>query len=270
MPRITLKDELEKLYRRCNTRIYVHPDPIEFLYEYEDLRDREIVGMIASSLAYGRVVQILKSVRTVLEALGPSPYLFLVSADHETIRKPLEDFVHRFARGGHVAALLWGIKQAIVRYGSLYNCFASGMSSADENLFPAMCAFAAEITGKANGPGHLVACPEKGSACKRLNLYLRWMVRKDRVDPGGWDEISPGRLIIPLDTHMHRIGLALKLTNRKQADLRTALELTSGFKAISPDDPLKYDFALTRLGIRSGLGLHPADGFPLLTNDLRG
>ena len=270
MPRTTIKDGLEDLYRQYNNRGYVHPDPIEFLYRYEDIRDREIVGLIASSMAYGRVAQILKSVNFVLDAVGPSPYRFLKSATYGSIREPLKGFVHRFARGNHIAALLWGIKHVIVRYGSLYECFVSGMSSIDENLFSAMCSFANRITGQGNGPGHLVACPEKGSACKRLNLYLRWMVRKDCVDPGGWDEIPSRKLIIPLDTHMHRISLALNLTTRKQADMRTALDITSGFKAISPDDPLKYDFALTRLGIRNDLDLRRLEVIPPLSKSRQG
>ncbi|MBW2545477.1 MAG: TIGR02757 family protein, partial [Deltaproteobacteria bacterium] len=95
-----------------------------------------------------------------------------------------------------------------------------------------------------------VPLPAKGSACKRLNLFLRWMVRRDDVDPGGWDDIPPSKLVIPLDTHMHRICLAFGFTKRKQADMKTALEITDSFRAIVPDDPVRYDFALTRLGIR--------------------
>ncbi|MCD6487215.1 MAG: TIGR02757 family protein, partial [Syntrophobacterales bacterium] len=96
----------------------------------------------------------------------------------------------------------------------------------------------------------LLPSPAKGSACKRLNLFLRWMVRHDDVDPGGWDDISSSKLIIPLDTHMHRICLALGITKRKQADMKTALEITRSFQVMAPHDPVRYDFALTRLGIR--------------------
>jgi uncharacterized protein (TIGR02757 family) len=89
-----------------------------------------------------------------------------------------------------------------------------------------------------------------------MNLFLRWMVRRDRVDPGGWDGIPCSNLIIPLDTHMHRISLALNLTKRKQANMNTALAITSCFKKIVPEDPVKYDFALTRLGIRGDLDIN--------------
>ncbi len=100
--------------------------------------------------------------------------------------------------------------------------------------------------------GHLVPSPEKGSACKRLLLYLKWMIRKDDVDPGGWN-LDPSKLVVPLDTHMYYITSKLGFTNRKSADLKTALEVTDVFKKISPNDPTKYDFALTRLGIKNEL-----------------
>jgi uncharacterized protein (TIGR02757 family) len=95
-----------------------------------------------------------------------------------------------------------------------------------------------------------VPSPVGGSACKRLNLFLRWMVRQDGVDPGGWDNVPQSKLIVPVDTHMHRICLRLGLTTRKQANMATALEITEGFRALAPDDPVRYDFSLTRLGIR--------------------
>ena len=101
----------------------------------------------------------------------------------------------------------------------------------------------------------LLPCPEKGSACKRFHLFLRWMVRNDAVDPGGWDGISASKLIVPLDVHMHRICMRLGLTSRAQADLKTALEVTGRFRAIVPEDPVRYDFALTRIGIRNDIDL---------------
>ena len=99
----------------------------------------------------------------------------------------------------------------------------------------------------------MLSSPEDGSACKRLFLYLKWMVRRDDVDPGGWTAFSPKDLIMPTDTHIHNITRQLGLTGRKQADLKTALEITRGFSAFSPEDPTRYDFALTRFGIRGAL-----------------
>ena len=116
-----------------------------------------------------------------------------------------------------------------------------------------MTFFAKKLTAGKNKPGHLVALPEKGSACKRMNLFLRWMVRNDNVDPGGWADVPLSKPIVPLDTHMHKIGLKLGFTSKKQANMDTALEITNVFKKFVPDDPVKYDFSLTRFGIREGM-----------------
>ena len=99
----------------------------------------------------------------------------------------------------------------------------------------------------------LLPLPDRGSACKRLNLFMRWMVRQDAVDPGGWSGVPLSKLIIPLDTHMHRISRAMGLTSRRQADMGTAMEVTRAFQKFAPDDPLRYDFVLTRLGIRKDM-----------------
>lgn len=249
--------ELEAVYESFNKREFVHPDPLEFLYEYPDPKDREIVGLVASSLAYGKVVSILKSVSRVLEFMGPSPGSFLEYSSNESIKKDCAGFVHRFAKDGHLYAMLAGAKGCVEKYGSLYECFLSGHGKNDENTLPALSRFTDEIMKHAKGnPGHLLPSPKRGSACKRLYLFLRWMVRKDAVDPGGWDEISPSKLIVPVDVHMHRISLKLGFTARKNADMRTALEITEGFRNIVPEDPVRYDFALTRFGIRDDFGIN--------------
>jgi len=245
-----LKVKFERFYEKYNRRRYVHPDPLEFLYRYPQVRDREIVGMIAASLAYGRVAQILKSVSRVLDAMEDAPYLFVKNSSDVSLKHLFKDFRHRFADGSRMSALIGGMRGVIDRHGSLNACFMNGVSDLDETVFSGMRFFTKELLSDGADPGHLVALPEKGSACKRMNLFLRWMVRSDRVDPGGWEGISPGMLVIPLDTHMHKIGRRLGLSNRKQADMKTALELTSGFKAFSPEDPTRYDFVLTRIGIR--------------------
>ncbi|MEW6614971.1 MAG: TIGR02757 family protein [Thermodesulfobacteriota bacterium] len=246
------KNVLDDLYARYNRREFVHPDPLEFLYHYEDIRDREIVGLVASALAYGRVQQILKSVSFVLQRMQPSPSLFLSHASREALLLDFAGFKHRFTTREDIVSMLLGIKGIIERYGSLQACFVAGINDCDSTILPAISAFAKELNTEQNGsPNSLLPSPTKGSACKRLNLFLRWMVRKDEVDPGGWDTVKASKLIVPLDTHMHRICLSLKITGRKQADIRTATEITAAFRTISPDDPVRYDFALTRLGIRN-------------------
>ncbi len=259
-----------RIYRDLNRRQYVHPDPLEFLYNYQDPADREVVAMVASSLAFGKVGQILKAVQAVLDELGPSPANFLktivaqpncesLKNDHfKKFKKflKLKKFKYRFVKGENILAMLMGLGRVITRHGSLQGCFAAHCvdDDKDQTVLPAAKAFITELnTAADNGCGYLLASPTAGSACKRLMLMLRWLVRKDRVDPGGWNCISPAKLIIPLDTHMHRLGLALGMTRRKTADMKTALEITACFRQILPDDPVKYDFALTRLGIRDDM-----------------
>ena len=248
-----MKPMLDRLYSQYNKREYVHPDPLEFLYAYTKIEDREIVALIASSLAYGTVAQILKSVSSILQIINPSPYLFVKHSTDREIRQAFKSFRHRFAGGDHMSALLMGIKQVISRFGSLNECFSQGLSPEHDHVVPAMSFFTRQLIDGNIEPGHLVARPEKGSACKRMNLFLRWMVRQDEVDPGGWVDVPPSKLIIPLDTHMYRISLGLGFTIKRQANMNTALEITSCFMQFAPDDPVRYDFVMTRLGIRDDM-----------------
>jgi len=251
-----LEEILEHLYGKYNRREFVHPDPLEFLYDYNDLHDREIAGLLASSLAYGRVSQINKSISIVLERMKPSPFGFLEVASMESLLRTFPSFKHRFTTGDEIAAMLFGMKSVIMKYGSLHACFKAGFINNGESILPAITEFVEELSSGFNRRSNsLLPLPAKGSACKRINLFLRWMVRRDDVDPGGWDDVPTSRLIVPLDTHMHRICLTLGLTKRKHADMKTALEITDSFGAIVPDDPVRYDFALTRLGIRKDADL---------------
>jgi len=245
-----------ELYAKFNRKRYVDPDPLMFLYNYDNPDDRQVVGMIASSLAYGRVSQILKSVSLVLDRLGPAPADFLNSTSLQRLRREFADFKHRFTTGKELAAMLFAVNGAIRRYGSLQECFLARMNNDEQTVADAVGRFIANLTLDTNNHcGSLLPQAAGRSACKRLNLFLRWMVRSDAVDPGGWNGISPDKLIVPLDTHMHKIGLLLGFTRRKNVDMRTALEITSGFRAIEPADPVKFDFALTRLGIRDDTDL---------------
>lgn len=249
-----LKLKFDHLYSTYNRREWVHPDPLEFLYTYAEWKDREVAALIASCLAYGRVAQILKSVASVLDRIGPTPSRFLAKASPQAIERTFKGFKHRFTTDEELISLLKGIKRINSKYGSLYGCFRRGFRDDQENAIPALTFFVDELRAPANGKGNsLLPFPCKGSACKRLNLFLRWMVREDQVDPGGWKVVRTSKLVVPLDTHMHRMCMLLKLTRRKQADLRTALELTHVFRQMRPEDPVRYDFALTRLGIRRDL-----------------
>ncbi len=252
---LATRAELERLYDAFNDRSLVHPDPLEVLYDYPDPADREIVALVAACLSYGGVKQILRSVREALERIGP-PARFVRNGRPADFEAAFDGFVHRVARGHHVAALLAGIRDIVTRHDSLLNGFLSGLRDEHATILPALQHFVSSLNREAQGRcEHLLADPSRGSACKRLHLFLRWLVRKDAVDPGDWSHVGPQRLVMPVDTHVHRVCSELGLTQRKQANLRTALEITEGFRRFAPDDPVKYDFALTRIGMRGDASL---------------
>ncbi|MDA8170833.1 MAG: TIGR02757 family protein [Nitrospiraceae bacterium] len=247
---------LEHFYRKYNRREYVHPDPLEFLYAYPDVRDREIVGLIASSLAYGRVEQILAKTRAILEKMGPPRDFIEAAKDPQKLEGLFGGFKHRFTTGRQLSFLFENMRAVLRKWDTLGECLLSGYGEGDENILPALGRFVSALWPREAGiKSTLLPPPEKGSACKRLNLYLRWMVRHDDVDPGGWGKIPASKLIVPLDTHLHRLSLELGLTARRQADMRTAIEITRAFGEVCPEDPVRYDFTLTRPGIKNDRAL---------------
>ena len=250
-----LKTHLDVLYGRYNQPHFIHPDPLEFLFRYPQPRDREIVALIASALAYGRVSQILVSIDKALDPLGSSPFFFLMSTTKRRLIHSYIDFRHRFTSGREMATMLWGVRRVLMQYGSLEACFHSGMKEDDETVLPGLSRFVRELWLREHRrcKNTLLPNPEGGSACKRLNLFMRWMVRKDAVDPGGWNRVPSSKLIIPLDTHMFKMSRFLNLTDRRRPDMTAALSITKGFRVCRPEDPVRYDFALTRLGIQKGI-----------------
>ncbi len=246
----SLRRILDNTYRKYNRRSFVRPDPIEVLYDYNEPADREIVAMVAACLAYGRVGQILKNIRWVLQRIEPGPATFLWNNSPRKISARMRGFRHRFADERHITALFCACRYTMRTHGSLEKLFRAGMDNSNRTVLPALDRFAASLCRSADGRcGHLLPSPSSGSACKRLNLFLRWMVRKDSVDPGGFSGVPASKLIVPLDTHLHRLALMLGLTHRKSADMKAAMEITAAFRNINPRDPVRYDFALTRLGI---------------------
>lgn len=245
------RDYLDELYYRYNHKQYISPDPLEFVWLYNEPSEREIVGLIASALAYGRVAQIKKSVSGVLEKMGPSPRSFIEGMSRKDLVEIFAGFRHRFTTCFELADFIIGIQKVIRSHGSLERCFSGFLKPCHDSTISALGAFVEELrAGFPRQYNSLLPYPEKKSACKRLHLFLRWMVRQDNVDPGVWSGISPKLLIIPLDTHMFGICSGLGMTCRLSPDIKTALEITSCFRGIIPDDPVKYDFSLTRLGIR--------------------
>lgn len=257
MPLGQLPQVLEKLYDKYNRRRFIPPDPLQFLYRYSDFADREVVGFLSAALAYGRVEQIERSLESLLARMGKSPSAF-VKGFGKAERESLKGFRHRFTTGQAVADLLDILKQVLNDQGSIEACFLRGYRQTGRNIIPALSEFSESLLGiyaRKHGdrvsPGlkYLLVNPSGKSACKRLNLFLRWMVRNDEVDPGLWESIDKAKLIVPVDVHMARLCRILGLYDRKTVSLVTALKITEGFAEIEPADPVKYDFALSRIGI---------------------
>jgi len=248
-----IKDILEKLYCRYNHKKFVPPDPLQFVYRYSTPADMEIVAFLASALAYGRVEQIEKSLTDLFGPMGNSPFEFVQNFNGEQ-KERLKSFKHRFTTGNDISDLMKLLQVILSKYGSVEGFFMQGYSDSDENVIPALSRFCDSLTAGHNGQmtrglKYLLADPARGSACKRLNLFLRWMVRDDDVDTGLWEAVDKAKLIVPVDVHMGRLCKILGFYDRKSISLSTALEITAGFRQIEPADPVKYDFALSRIGI---------------------
>ena len=257
-----LKEKLDKLCDDYHSS-FLYSDPLKYLHLYKKPEDQEIVGMIASSLAYGRVDRIFKSVESVLAIMGESPAAYVRAFNPSRDSVSFDGFIHRFNKGEDVACLIWFMKQVLHEYGSIGALFKTGFNKEDSNVSKALAAFVSNILSLDSSPfygsaqlppkagvRYFFPSPKKGSACKRLCLYLRWMVRKsDGLDFGIWDFIPPGKLVVPLDTHIARLSRQLGLTSLKSPGWKMALEISDNLKKLDPDDPLKYDFALCRLGI---------------------
>jgi uncharacterized protein (TIGR02757 family) len=248
------KDSLEDLYRRFNRRSQAEGDPVSFLYRFDDPLEREAAALLAALLAYGRLAQIMKSVAEVLKRLGGRPRAFLLASSPQALREASAGFVHRVVKPDRLWRMLWAMKDVVERYGSLQACFLAHDDPTRPTVLPGLTGLVGCMAREGYAPGHLLPRPGKGSACKRLNLFMRWMVRRDEVDPGGWDVVSPARLIVPLDAHMWRVCRGLGLTQRRTCNLQAALEITGGFRALCPSDPVRYDFALMHASAAGELG----------------
>jgi uncharacterized protein (TIGR02757 family) len=258
-----IKRLLDKLAREFDLS-RVSPDPVEIPHEYADDADREVAAFVASALAYGNVRQILRSARRALAPLGPAPRSRLLQMSEREILASCEGFVHRFNGPFDLARLLAMLREALRRHGSLESLFLQGLDPGAPHVGPALESFVASLraarlpqidiaearAGAVSRVGFLLPSPSSGSACKRLNLFLRWMVRREGgVDFGIWRRVDPSLLIVPLDTHVWRISRYLGLTQRASADWKAAIEITQALRRLDPRDPVRYDFAISRLGI---------------------
>ncbi|UCF00134.1 MAG: TIGR02757 family protein [Planctomycetota bacterium] len=253
-----LKNVLEKLYDRYSHPAFIKPDPLQFVYCYSNPKDMEVAAFLAAVLAYGKVLQIQNSLTRLFAPMGDSPFEFVKNFDKHKKQK-LHNFKHRFTTGDCLSDLIQLLCKVLNRYGSIQEFFIQGYDSDDENIIPALNRFCDSLltmyTKNHNGRlprglKYLLPKPSAGSASKRLNLFLRWMVRDDDIDTGLWKSIDKAKLIVPLDVHMARLCRILKLYDQKTPSVTAALKITKGFAQIQPADPVKYDFALSRIGIR--------------------
>jgi uncharacterized protein (TIGR02757 family) len=238
-------------------------DPIRFAAAFERPEDREVVAWISAAFAYGRVETILGTVGRIVVALGPRPAATLdrVQDWRRFAREELGGLRHRFHGAKDAAALLFAIAAVRAGTGSVRSFFEREYRPEERDVAGLLSRAVERIlavdwrpaTGRRSLPADspvrfFFPSPSSGSACKRWNLYLRWMVRKDAMDFGLWTGIPTSRLVIPTDTHVHRVARRLALTRRKAADWKTAREITDRLARLDPRDPVRYDYALCNLG----------------------
>jgi uncharacterized protein (TIGR02757 family) len=240
----------------------VDPDPLQFVRAQHTPEDREVIGLLAACLAYGNVRQIKRSIGTVVDWLGPRPAEAVARLDPRRAARSLEGFKHRFNTGRDVACLLFFMRQMRARSGSLDAFFARGHDLASADVEAGLTSFVERalaldhggLYGASGLPAEagvrfFLPSPAAGSACKRLNLFLRWMVRRDGVDPGAWRAVSPAQLVIPLDAHVFTIARRLRLTRYRSAGWPMAMDITRRLRQLDAEDPVKYDFAFHRMGL---------------------
>jgi uncharacterized protein (TIGR02757 family) len=251
---------LEDVYSNCNVSRRLGRDPLAVVKRYSDPADREVAALVSSTLAFGSVDLIVRACESALGPLGGRPAAALAGMGERELVPAWSTFRYRFCSPSDMACLMRGIKRAREERGSLEALFLEG-DRGGPDVLDALGEFVRSIKvldsegGRSGGSArgireNLLPDPGRGSACKRLLLFLRWLVRADAVDPGGWTRVDRSRLVVPLDLHMTRVCFGrLGFIPSERADLRNALAATAAFRLYAPDDPVKYDFALTRPGI---------------------
>lgn len=256
-----LREALERLRAGTDFKARLPNDPIAFPRRFREPGDIEVAAFLAASLAYGRVALFTAALERILEAMGGRPRAFVDAFEPRRDLPRLAPLYYRMHTSADIAALLYLLQQVARRHGSVGGLFEKCWRNSDPNVGPALDRFVAEldaidlgpVLGKARRPYGLslfLSRPSSGSACKRLNMLLRWLVRPDDgVDFGLWDFVPPSKLVVPLDTHVLRISRYLGLTRRKSGGWAAAVQVTRRLAEACPEDPVRYDFPLCHLGI---------------------
>jgi len=266
-----LARRLDGLYQGYN-REDAALDPVQIVRRYTTPADQEIVGFCAAALAFGRVQSVLNTVNALAAVLGPSPADYVRRFDAAAAHPELRAMVHRWIRGRDIVALLWILRQMLDRSGTIEAFFAEGYDPAAVDIGDALDSFSRRalaldlksVYGR-RLPARAGVCyffprPSAGSGCKRLNLFLRWMVRRDAVDLGAWTSVPPAKLIVPLDTHVIRLGRCLRLTRYVSPGWRMAADITASLRQIDPRDPVRFDFSLCHVGMMNACGFGRRQG----------
>jgi uncharacterized protein (TIGR02757 family) len=267
---VSLRSRLDALYRDFNQADAI-VDPVNLVRRYPRPADREVAGFCAAALAFGRVASVNQSIEMVFALMGPSPAAFTRAFDPGIHGAAFSSFVHRWTRGRDIVALLWVLKQILDRAGSIEAFFTEGDDPSAADIGPALDSFCERALAldlreaygrvpKRPGVCYFFPRPSTGSACKRLNLFLRWMARRDAVDLGVWTRLSPSRLVVPLDTHVIRLGQCLGLTRYRSAGWRMAADITASLRAIDPVDPVRFDFSICHVGMMGSCGFRTRQG----------
>jgi uncharacterized protein (TIGR02757 family) len=255
-----LKTSLDALYETYDFEERVLHDPIQAPKRYPDRRDMEAAAFIAASFAFGSVKAFLPVIDRILLSMGRSPHTYIREFDAVKNSPDFAGIRYRFYTTEDIVGLIHVTGVLLRRHHSLERAFLGHYSEEHPDAGPALAGFVEEALGMDTTPVYgsnlrtrgfkfFFPSPRDGSACKRANLFLRWMVRKKDIDLGLWNGFPPCKLVIPLDTHIARVSRCLGFTQRKTDDWKTALEITSSLRALDPEDPLKYDFALCHRGI---------------------
>jgi uncharacterized protein (TIGR02757 family) len=266
----SLGASLETLYGDYN-RADAAADPVHRVRPFMDPADREIAGFCAAALAFGRVASVLGSIDRLLAIMGDHPAAFVRAFDPDAPHPQLRAMVHRWTRGTDLAALLWILRQMVDRTGSIEGFFLEGLAEGAVDVGAALDSFSTRalaldlrrVYGRMpSRPGvcYFFPRPSAGSACKRLNLFLRWMVRHDEVDLGVWTGVAPAQLIVPLDTHVIRLGRCLRLTRYRSPGWKMASDITASLRVLDAKDPVRFDFALCHVGMMSACGFGRPQG----------